>query len=193
MSGTETDRRDFSIRRLSSALGVEVVGLDASKSFEPHTLQVLWDAFQEHHLLCFRDQKLGDEAMITFSKQFGPLEEFPEKDKTKDRIEVYHVANVSPEGEHLPEDDQRVIYQRNNTRWHTDSSYRYVPSFASIMYGVEVPAGGGPRLRDRVLQHARNVRGAPRGDEAQARTAAPSALLRRDPAVRTGPAADVGA
>ena len=138
MSTTATDRPDFSIRRLSPALGAEVVGLDASEPFEPHTLQVLRDAFQEHHMLCFRDQALGDEAMIAFSKQFGPLEEFPEKDKTKDRIEVYHVANVSPEGEHLPDDDQRVIYQRNNARWHTDSSYRYVPSLASIMYGVEV-------------------------------------------------------
>ena len=138
MSTTETARPDFSIRRLSPALGAEVVGLDASKPFEPHTLQVLRDAFQEHHMLCFRDQELGDEAMIVFSKQFGPLEEFPEKDKTKDTIEVYHVANVSPEGEHLSEDDQRVIYQRNNARWHTDSSYRYVPSLASIMYGVEV-------------------------------------------------------
>ena len=138
MSTTATDRPDFSIRRLSPALGAEVVGLDASEPFEPHTLQVLRDAFQEHHMLCFRGQALGDEAMIAFSKQFGPLEEFPEKDKTKDRIEVYHVANVSPEGEHLPDDDQRVIYQRNNARWHTDSSYRYVPSLASIMYGVEV-------------------------------------------------------
>ena len=138
MSTTATDRPDFSIRRLSPALGAEVVGLDASKPFEPHTLQVVRDAFREHHMLCFRGQTLDDEAMIVFSKQFGPLEEFPEKDKTKDKIEVYHVANVSPEGEHLPDDDQRVIYQRNNARWHTDSSYRYVPSLASIMYGVEV-------------------------------------------------------
>ena len=138
MSTAESIQHDFSIRRLSPALGAEVIGLDASKPFEPHTLQVLREAFQEHHMLCFRGQQLDDEAMIGFSKQFGPLEEFPEKDKTKDTIEVYHVANVSPEGKHLSEDDQRVIYQRNNARWHTDSSYRYVPSLASIMYGVEV-------------------------------------------------------
>ena len=138
MSTAEAMQHDFSIRRLSPALGAEVVGLDASKPFDPHTMQVLRDAFQEHHLLCFRDQRLDDGAMIAFSKQFGPLEEFPEKDKTKGKIEVYHVANVSPEGEHLSEEDQRVIYQRNNGRWHTDSSYRFIPSLASIMYGIEV-------------------------------------------------------
>ena len=138
MSTSETFPHNFSIRRLCPALGAEVVGLDASKPFEPHTMQVLRDAFQEHHLLCFRDQRLDDAEMAAFSTRFGPLEEFPEKDKTKDRIEVYHVANVSRDGEHLAEDDERVVYQRNNARWHTDSSYRFIPSLASIMYGVEV-------------------------------------------------------
>ena len=88
MSTAEAIQHDFSIRRLSPALGAEVVGLDASKPFDPHTMQVLRDAFQEHHLLCFRDQRLDVGAMIAFSKQFGPLEEFPEKDKTKGKIEV---------------------------------------------------------------------------------------------------------
>ena len=148
MSTAKAIQHDFSIRRLSPVLGAEVIGLDASKPFEPHTMQVIRDAFHEHHLLCFRDQRLDDGELIAFSEQFGPLEEFPEKDKTKDKMEVYHVANVSREGVHLPEDDERVIYQRNNGRWHTDSSYRFIPSLASIMYGIEVlpeDAEGGER------------------------------------------------
>jgi taurine dioxygenase/alpha-ketoglutarate-dependent 2,4-dichlorophenoxyacetate dioxygenase len=48
------------------------------------------------------------------------------------------VANVSPEGKHLPVDDHRVVYQKVNARWHTDSSYRYIPSFVSIMYAIRV-------------------------------------------------------
>lgn len=95
-------------------------------------------AFKDHHLLCFRDQHLEDDALVAFSKQFGPLEAFPEKDKTKGKVEVYHVANVSTDGDHLPDDDPRVVFQRNNGRWHTDSSYRSIPSLASIMYGIEV-------------------------------------------------------
>ena len=128
----------FAINRLGKALGAEVVGLDCSQPLDRDTLERVRAAFQEHHVLCFRDQNLTEAAQIAFSKQFGPLEAFPEKDKTKGKIEVYNVANVSPDGEHLPDDDQRVIFQRNNARWHTDSSYRYIPSFASIMYGVEV-------------------------------------------------------
>lgn len=130
------------ITRLSPALGAEVRGLDVSRALDPTMLARVRDAFQEHHLLCFPDQELTDEALTAFSLQFGPLEAFPEKDKTKGRIEVYNVANVSPEGAHLPAQDPRVIFQRNNARWHTDSSYRFEPSLASILYGIEVLPDG---------------------------------------------------
>ena len=129
---------DFSISPVSETLGAEVLGLDDSKPLNVETIATLRDAFQDYHLLCFRDQDLSDEELTAFSTEFGPLEIFPEEDMTKNAIEVYHVANVSMEGNHLPEDDPRVVYQRNNGRWHTDSSYRYIPSLASIMYGIEV-------------------------------------------------------
>ena len=72
------------------------------------------------------------------TERFGPLEAFPEEDKTKSASTIYNVANVSAEGEHLSEADHRVIFQKVNARWHTDSSYRYIPSFASLLYGIEV-------------------------------------------------------
>src|SRR5512134_446182 len=129
---------DLAIHRLSPALGAEVFGLDLAHPLDAPTVTRVREAFQEHHMLCFRDQRLSDDALTAFSLQFGSLEAFPEKDKTKGKIEVYHVANVSPEGVHLPPEDPRVIFQRNNARWHTDSSYRFVPSLASILYGIEV-------------------------------------------------------
>lgn len=129
---------DLAIHRLAPALGAEIVGLDLAQPLGAPTLERVRDAFHEHHMLCFRDQRLTDEQLMAFSVQFGPLEAFPEKDKTKGKIEVYNVANVSPEGEHLAVEDPRVIFQRNNARWHTDSSYRFEPSLASILYGIEV-------------------------------------------------------
>lgn len=140
MAQVSTD--SVKLTRLSPPLGAEIAGLDVSQPLDATTLGWVREAFQEHHLLCFRDQRLTDVELTAFSLQFGPLEAFPEKDKTKDRIEVYNVANVSPEGAHLPPEDPRVIFQRNNARWHTDSSYRFVPSLASILYGVEVLPDG---------------------------------------------------
>ena len=138
MANLRTSQPGITVKPLSEPLGAEILGLDAADALDPATFELVRDALQEHHVLCFRDQNLTDEQLIAFSRQFGPLEGLPEKDKTKGTREIYNVANVSIEGEHLREDDQRVIFQRNNARWHTDSSYRDIPSFVSIMYGIEV-------------------------------------------------------
>ena len=123
---------------LGKALGAEVGGLDLARPMTPAELDAVHEAIRTHHLVCFRDQHLDSGEQVAFSKQLGPLEVFPEQDKTKGENTVYNVANVSPEGEHLPVDDHRVVYQKVNARWHTDSSYRYIPSFASIMYAIRV-------------------------------------------------------
>ena len=94
---------------LGTALGAEVGGLDLARPLTPAELEAVRAAIQTHYLLCFRDQRLDSDEQVAFSKQFGPLEVFPEEDKTKGESTVYNVANVSPEGEHLPVDDHRVI------------------------------------------------------------------------------------
>lgn len=129
---------NFEIKSLGAALGAEILGLDLSSTLSPEVIEGVHAALQKHHVLCFRDQNLSEAQQVTMSKQFGPLEVFPEEDKTKDAPTIYNVANVAPSGEHLPETDHRVVFQKVNARWHTDSSYRYIPSYASLLYGIEV-------------------------------------------------------
>jgi taurine dioxygenase/alpha-ketoglutarate-dependent 2,4-dichlorophenoxyacetate dioxygenase len=126
------------VHPISPALGVEVIGLDVSRPLDDETLGLVKQLFETHHLLCFRDQHLSPEQQIAFSRQFGELEPFPEADKTKEAPVVYHVANVSTDGVLLGSRHVQSIYQKVNARWHTDSSYRAIPSLASIMYGIEV-------------------------------------------------------
>jgi alpha-ketoglutarate-dependent taurine dioxygenase len=127
-----------SIRRLSQAMGAEVIGIDLSKPMNESEIARLRQALNENGVLCFRDQHLTEAQQIEFSRSWGPLEDFPEENKTVAASTVYNVANVSVEGVHLPETDHRVIFQRVNALWHTDSSYRYVPAYASLLYGIEV-------------------------------------------------------
>ena len=147
LKGAETTYRaetaeHVTVTPLGTALGAEIGGLDLTRPLTPAELEAVRGALQAHHLLCFRDQHLDSDGQVAFSKQLGPLEVFPEQDKTRGESTVYNVANVSPEGEHLPVDDHRVVYQKVNARWHTDSSYRYIPSFASIMYAIRVLPDG---------------------------------------------------
>ena len=128
----------IAITPLGEAMGAEIVGIDLARPVDAATFAGLREALQRHHVLCFRGQTLTEKQQIAFSVNFGPLETFPEKDKTKSESTIYNVANVSPEGVHLPVTDHRVVAQKVNARWHTDSSYRYIPSYCSLLYGIEV-------------------------------------------------------
>lgn len=136
------ERQPLTIRRLGQPLGAEVLGIDLSQPVDDKTMEALHAALQAHGVLCFRDQTLTEAQQIEFSKRWGPLEDFPEENKTLAAATVYNVANVSAEGEHLPETDHRVIFQKVNALWHTDSSYRYIPAYASLLYGIEVMPDG---------------------------------------------------
>ena len=126
------------ITKLNPALGAEITGIDLSLPVSPEQIQEFRDALDSYGVLCFRDQKLSEQQQIDFTEQWGSLEDFPEENKTVAASTVYNVANVSAQGEHLPETDHRVIFQKVNALWHTDSSYRYVPAYASLLYGIEV-------------------------------------------------------
>jgi alpha-ketoglutarate-dependent taurine dioxygenase len=126
------------ITKLNPALGAEITGIDLSLPVTPEQIQEFRDALDTYGVLCFRDQKLSEQQQIAFTEQWGSLEDFPEENKTVAASTVYNVANVSAQGEHLPETDHRVIFQKVNALWHTDSSYRYVPAYASLLYGIEV-------------------------------------------------------
>ena len=138
MMESTLERQPLTIRRLGQPLGAEVLGIDLSQPVDDKTMEALHAALQAHGVLCFRDQTLTEAQQIEFSKRWGPLEDFPEENKTLAAATVYNVANVSAEGEHLPETDHRVIFQKVNALWHTDSSYRYIPAYASLLYGIEV-------------------------------------------------------
>ena len=125
------------IKKLTKNFGVEITNFDCSKIVNNNELEILKKTIQESHFICFKNQDLNGNTLAKFTKNFGNLEVYPEKDKTKGKIEIFNVSNVSEDGKHLSPDDQRVILQKNNSRWHTDSSYRYYPASFSILFGQE--------------------------------------------------------
>ena len=125
------------IKKLTKSFGVEITNFDCSKIVNNNELEILKKTIQESHFICFKNQDLNGNTLAKFTKNFGDLEAYPEKDKTKGKIEIFNVSNVSEDGKHLSPDDQRVILQKNNSRWHTDSSYRYHPASFSILFGQE--------------------------------------------------------
>jgi alpha-ketoglutarate-dependent 2,4-dichlorophenoxyacetate dioxygenase len=137
----------LTITPLLPHLGARVAGIDLSASVDDATFRRIADAFQEHSVLVFHDQRVTDEQQMRFSERFGPLEATINSIGQERRLHpnLVDLSNVDPDHDDKLMDwsDRRMIYQSGNQLWHTDSSFKPVPAMASLLSGREVPPAGG--------------------------------------------------
>ena len=122
--------------------GVEVHDLDLREVTATHGYPQLRELFEEHSLLLFRGQVLDDETQIEFARLFGPLES-PLPSALGVGTERYLVTNRSEDGRLFTLDDFDLQLNLANHFWHTDGSYRPVPTLASVLSARVVPSSGG--------------------------------------------------
>jgi len=121
----------------------EVSGIDLTGALDDDTVAALRSAFDEYSILVFRDQDITDAQQVAFSERFGPLERMLIGSQGGGTPLAY-LTNVDREtDEIIPPDDTRMIRNLCNMMWHTDSSFKRVPSLASILSGREVTGDGG--------------------------------------------------
>src|SRR5688572_19134075 len=107
-------------------------------------LHALW---MRHPLLIFPRQRITDAEQIAFARRFGALEIHPAKEhRSSAHPEIYRVANVDEAGKLLPPASAGAKYMSLTRLWHSDSSFREVPSNGSILHGLEVVKGAGQTL-----------------------------------------------
>jgi Taurine catabolism dioxygenase TauD, TfdA family len=129
----------FSVRPLAPNFGAEIVGLDLSRPLEPETVAAVRHEFDNRRLLLFRNQELSPEAHIAFSRNFGTLEiHVLNQYLAADHPELYVISNVGPDGK-----PKGVHPDKGTLKWHTDLSFMARPSYATILYAVEIPSQGG--------------------------------------------------
>lgn len=88
---------------------------------------------------------MSEEAQVAFSRHFGELAVFHDKDKISGRRpEILRVANVDENGEMIdPDHPVRRYFALLTSLWHTDGSYKALPSLGSMLHALEVPPKGG--------------------------------------------------
>jgi taurine dioxygenase len=112
-----------------------VVGLDLRQPLGPAARREIYDAFVRHHVLAFRGQRLGKDAQIAFTEQFGTLERHIARNRGSDNPWVHTVSNLGGDG--------KPSGTVASTSWHTDKSFRPEPSLATILHSVTMPPDGG--------------------------------------------------
>ncbi|MFN4087780.1 MAG: TauD/TfdA dioxygenase family protein [Alphaproteobacteria bacterium] len=133
----------FEIRRLHPLYGAEIVGVDTGRPMDDAAFAAIRAAFEEHSVLLFRDQDLDDPRQIAFSERFGPLESTVSANSGGGGA-FARQSNIDVlTGEPIPPDDKRMLYQKANMLWHSDSSFKPVPSLCSLLSARVVPPSGG--------------------------------------------------
>ena len=141
----EAASRALGTRKIHPNIGVEITGIDLSKPLDTTTLNEIKDLWGRHLVLVFPTQSLTEDQQIAFTRNFGELDVTIEDDKKSSKNpEVLRIANVDEQGQKLDVDHPIQRYFSGLTSlWHTDGSYRAVPSYASMLHALEVTPKGG--------------------------------------------------
>ena len=136
----------IAIKPRHSALGAEITGIDTRRPLETETVQEIVDAWTKHLVLVFPDQHISDAEHVAFTRHFGDPEIFHQTSLNlrSDRVkEIFLVSNVDANNRLMRPSEPSQKQLSSARMWHTDSSYRPVPSIGSLLHGIEICRTGG--------------------------------------------------
>ncbi len=135
---------DFDVEPLHPDFGARITGVDLGAPLSEPEVESIREAIDTWSLLCFPGQAMTDEAHLDFTRRLGePEAEHVTLGKTGKVVYFGTVGNVTADGGTHGNAHPRTRYQTGNEMWHSDSSFRLVPSFVSITHAYEVPGEGG--------------------------------------------------
>ena len=146
----------FEVRRLSGAIGAEILGIDLASDPGDNVIGDIRQAWLEHNVIFFRDQDLPPAKFLAFAKRFGEVVEYPFIKGIEGFPEIIPVVKLEHETKNF------------GGIWHTDTAYLDTPPMATMLIAREVPP---LRRRHAVRQHLSRLRDAVRRHEAHARRA----------------------
>ena len=125
--------------------------MDLGQRPDAATIQALWEAIDRYAVLVFHDQRLSDEQLRDFARNFRKLEigrSAAEGGKRRLTLsEIGDISNLDEDGRLRARNDRRRLDSLGNRLWHTDASYMPVPVLLGILHAVAVPPasalGGG--------------------------------------------------
>lgn len=137
----------FEVKGRNNGFAAKLSGVDLSLSIDIPTFDRIHRLWMKHPVLVFPDQTITDIQQIAFAKHFGDLEVHPSlAHRADDYPEIYRVSNVDKADRIMEPESSDWQYLELTWLWHTDSSFRPVPSMASILHGIEIPPVGGDTL-----------------------------------------------
>jgi alpha-ketoglutarate-dependent 2,4-dichlorophenoxyacetate dioxygenase len=142
------------IKELTPGFVGEVSGVDITSPLTQAQAAELEAGMDRYGVLVYHDQRFTDDQQKAFSTYFGPLENTSTGSVIKPagrRLDAFmaDVSNLGVDHKPLARDDRRRLFNLGNQLWHSDSSYKAIPSKYSLLSGrIVVDAGGNTEFAD---------------------------------------------
>lgn len=138
----------LNIRKLPQTIGAEITGIKLSEPLSQDILLKIKFAWGQYGLLVFPNQTLSKSELTAFAQEFGEIDAQSQGNvRSAQKYEILlDASNVSEKGDLLSANDAQTKYSLLNCVWHSDRSYRLLPSRGTILHGVEVVQGSGDTL-----------------------------------------------
>lgn len=139
-AATVSNGQAFEIIPFDGAVGAEIIGLDLTRPLSDTDFARVHRAHLDYHVVVFRDQRITPEQQITFSRRFGELQIHVLKQfLLAGHPEILIVSNIIEQGNPIGLGDAGKF-------WHSDLSYKPLPSLGSMLHAQELPSEGGDTL-----------------------------------------------
>ena len=122
-------------------------GISVANGISKDDAAVIENGMNHYAVLVLRDQQITDDQQYAFSEHFGPMEQATgDLDKSGTRrlsMKINDISNLDEDGNVMAIDDRRRQFSLGNRLWHSDSSFKKIPSKFSILSARDIPVSGG--------------------------------------------------
>jgi len=138
---------------VTPTFAAEVGDVDLSRPLSAEDDAAIKEAFWKYSVLVFPDQDLAEAQQIAFAETFGPVEVTSRAARNDLPLRISDrladISNLTHEGETWAEQSRGRLYALGNRLWHTDSSFKRLPSLCSLLYARTIaPVGGHTEFAD---------------------------------------------